>query len=296
MGLKTGISWTNSSFNPWIGCAKVSAGCEFCYAMRDNTRHHWAIWGPRGTRVRTSESNWKKPLTWNRAAEKSKKPHFVFCASLADVFESFTGGVITSIGALVDSSLDVWRKQLFALMEATPYLTWLVLTKRIENVKEMVPANWLLGAWPKNVWIGTTIENQRMAEQRLLYLLSLPAPVRFVSVEPMLDHVDLNRVRVGPAIDKGERYFSALSPDMNTGAYRPEHMVDWVICGGESGVDFRPVEVDDVLFLRDQCVAAGVDFFFKQWGGATKIDGHWGGEELDGEIWHERPDPALIAA
>src|ERR1700742_1244127 len=145
MGEITGIEWTDHTFNPWIGCQKVSPGCDNCYAeaMMDK-RYGKVQWGPHGERKRTSEANGRKPLQWNKAAKAAGKRPRVFCASLADVFDN-----------QVDQS---WRIDLFALIRECKKLDWLVLTKRPENMEKMLPSDWREGY--SNVWLGTTAEDQ----------------------------------------------------------------------------------------------------------------------------------------
>lgn len=235
------IEWTDHTFNPWIGCAKVSPGCEHCYAETlMDTRYGRVEWGINGTRVRTSEINWRKPLSWNRKAEKEGVRFRVFCASLADVFEN-------------RNELIPWRQQLFHLISQTPHLDWLVLTKRPENVPHFGFQQqlwWPSESFPRNVWIGTSVENQEQADKRIPELLKIPAAVRFLSCEPLLGPVDLHK-----AGWNGHNF----DPDFAV-------EIDWVIVGGESGQDARPMHPDWVGSMRDRCQAAGVAFFFKQWG------------------------------
>lgn len=245
MGENSRIEWTDHTFNPWIGCTKISDGCKHCYAeaLMDK-RYGRAQWGPQGTRVRTSEAYWRKPLAWNRRAETEGRRYHVFCASLADVFED-------------RPELVPWRTELFELIAQTPNLDWLLLTKRPENVLEMVPWGWHTedaggylidgGEWPANVWIGTSVENQGAANERIPHLLRIPARYRFLSMEPLLGPVDFRTV------DGFNRYNLSLHGF-------------WVIVGGESGPNARPMHPDWVRSLRDQCQAAGVAFHFKQWG------------------------------
>src|SRR5512139_301029 len=173
------ISWCDYTFNPWIGCTKVSDGCKFCYAERENGRFRWVDkWGPQGTRKRTSDANWQKIVKLNADGfEKYGRRPRVFCASLADVFEDH-------------AALEEWRKELFDLINWTENLDWLILTKRPENVMRMVAeANWIsiedAERWfvsRNHVWIGTSVENQKTANERIPKLLEIPAAVRFVSV------------------------------------------------------------------------------------------------------------------
>jgi protein gp37 len=229
------IEWTHHTFNPWIGCAKVSPGCANCYA---ETLMHKRLgrvqWGVNGTRVRTSDAYWRQPFKWNREAMDAGVRQRVFCASLADVFED-------------RPELRPWRTHLFAMIQHTPHLDWLLLTKRPENVIEMVVWDAPGCKLPENVWIGSSVENQEQADKRIPELLRVPARVRFLSMEPLLGPVDFQHV-VTPA-----------SPDALRG-------VAWVIVGGESGRNARPMHPDWARSIRDQCQAAGVPFFFKQWG------------------------------
>lgn len=258
MGDTTGISWTDATFNPWIGCLKVSPGCERCYAETlVSTRFGLPVWGPSSTtpRQRTSASNWKKPLAWNRTAAKASKRTRVFCASLADVFEDHP-------------MVAPWRVDLFVLIEQTPHLDWQLLTKRPENLRRFLPQAWL-EAPRANVWLGTTVEDQRRANERILPLIETPAVVRFLSCEPLLEAVSFRRaeVAISDAIDfewrdgrRGTPLVSILGDEDTPGD------IHWVIAGGESGPGARPFDLAWARSLRDQCKSAGVAYFFKQAG------------------------------
>lgn len=241
MSENTKIEWCDHTFNPWEGCQKVSSGCDHCYAESRNARFAGGTavnWGPGAPRRRTSPANWRKPLAWNAAQAEFFAAHGrrqrVFCASLADVF---------------DNAVDpAWRADLFNLIERTPNLDWLLLTKRIGNVMSMVSEaaqhQFDLDRVEKprlhdNVWIGATITSRAEMLRDAEKLLAVPARVRFWSVEPML--ADLGEIPV-------------------------ELMPDWIICGGESGPDARPMHPEWARALRDQCADAGVPFLFKQWG------------------------------
>lgn len=224
MGATTGISWCDHTFNGWVGCAKVAPECTNCYAETYGNRFGVA-WGPRGTRRRTSASNWREPLKWDRAAKRDGVRRRVFCSSLADVFED-------------RPELVPWRVELFRLIERCDGLDWLLLTKRPENMVRMAPETWA-GRWPSHVWAGTSAGCQPSADKRIPRLLEVPAAVRFVSCEPLLEEVRF----VGPA-----------------GAGR----IDWVIVGGESGPHARLCSDDWVRSIRDQCRGAGVLLFVKQ--------------------------------
>lgn len=277
MSANTKIEWATHTFNPWEGCQKVGAGCDNCYAEARNARFAGGTsinWGPGAPRRRTSEANWKLPLRWNAAHDAffSQYGHRqrVFCSSLADVF---------------DNAVDPqWLGDLFELIQRTPNLDWLLLTKRIGNWKSRMQAvldsfgsripptprpksvsdeeadsmNWI-DAWmrndvdpiPANVWIGATICTQEEADRDIPKLLTVPAAKRFLSMEPLL----------GPVSFEG--MFASSNPADGTNVLEE---LDWVIVGGESGPDARPMHPDWARSLRDQCVAAGVPFLFKQWG------------------------------
>jgi protein gp37 len=243
------IEWTHHTFNPWIGCTRVSPGCQHCYAetMMDK-RYGKVKWGPQGKRMRTSTDYWKQPLKWNREAAAAGERRRVFCASLADVFESKR-----------DQARDMhsWRSDLFSLIRMTPHLDWLLLTKRPEMIFPLFP--WFITEIEKypNVWIGTSVENQEYADKRIPELLKIPAAVRFLSVEPLLGPVNL---------------LPYLQMQW-TGMGEETPMIDWVIVGGESGPGARPMHPDWARALRDQCRAAEVPFFMKQMGGARDKGG-----------------------
>lgn len=172
MGENSRIEWTTHTFNPWIGCTKVSPGCDNCYAeaMMDH-RYGRVQWGPHGERKRTSRANWRKPYQWNNAAVIGEPRPRVFCASLADVFDNAVP--------------PVWRRDLFDVIRETPNLDWLLLTKRPQNIAKMLPSRWADDDWP-NVWLGTTAENQTEYDRRWAALSAVPARVRFISYEPAI--------------------------------------------------------------------------------------------------------------
>lgn len=243
------IEWCDHTFNPWIGCQRVSPGCDYCYAEMQNAHRKWTPgWGPGAPRTRTSAAYWRQPLKWNaQAAAAGTRPR-VFCASLADVF---------------DNQADpAWRADLWSLIDATPNLDWLLLTKRPQNIAGMAERHPDLPLLAGNVWIGTTVENQEEADRRIPHLLNVPAAKRFLSCEPLLGPVDLTNIRP-PEVKSGEAHgWSCIWTENHVG--RP--VIDWVICGGESGPKARPTHPDWARSLRDQCKGAGVPFFFKQWG------------------------------
>jgi protein gp37 len=267
------IEWTDHTFNPWIGCQKVGPGCDNCYAEAGDARFNGGVakhWGPGAPRRRTAQANWNKPRSWARKAAAFAAAHGrrqrVFCASWADVF---------------DNAVDPqWRADLFDLIRATPELDWLLLTKRIGNVADMLPPDWGDG-WP-NVWLGATVVNQAEADRDIPKLLRTPAALRFLSVEPMLGMIDLTAIRRTGA----DGFMRPLDGRFNR--------IDWVICGGESGAGARPMHPDWARSLRDQCAAAGTPFFFKQWGEwfpGGEEDGYFLGDiDIDPEIEWRIPD------
>lgn len=256
MAENSAIEWTDHTFNPWIGCAKVSAGCKHCYAETlMETRYGRVKWGVNGTRVRTSPPNWKKPVRWNRDAEQAGTPAKVFCASLADVFED-------------RPEIEPWRADLFDLIEATPWLRWQLLTKRPENVVRMLPDRWD-GVLPSNVWIGTSVEDQAAADERIPHLLQIPSAVRFLSCEPLLGEVQLRQ----NWRDFLEGWDTEAVPGWD-GEPEPAQVqterVHWVIIGGESGPGARPCDVAWIRDLVRQCREAGVATFVKQLGAVVQ--------------------------
>ncbi len=280
MSDQTAIQWTDHTFNPWWGCARVSPACRFCYA--DTLAHRWGheLWRRHGPRRMMSDQNWAKPLRWNRDAERAGKPALVFCASMADVFEEHPEPDI-------NTQLDAARIRLWNLIEQTPWLRWQLLTKRPENVQSMVPWG---DDWPSTVWLGVSTENQRYADERLPVLVGIPAKTRFISAEPLLGPVDLSRWLPVP-FERDQRGYWLYGRDPFGADKRwlPGQTIGWVITGGESGAKHRPMEADWARFLRDQCTAAKVPFLFKQWGGRTSKAG---GRELDGREWTEFPERA----
>ncbi|WP_126242254.1 phage Gp37/Gp68 family protein [Burkholderia gladioli] len=248
------IEWTDATFNPWEGCQKVGPGCDHCYAEARNARFGGGTavnWGPGAPRRRTSAANWREPVRWNARHEEFFAAHGrrqrVFCASLADVFDNAVPAA--------------WRRDLAALIETTPALDWLLLTKRIGNAAAMLVDMFPAGT-PDHVWLGATVVNQTEADRDVPKLLATPAHVRFLSIEPMLGPVDLGRAWHGEAAVGGRcpgRYLPALREV-------PRPSISWVIAGGESGPVARPAHPDWFRSLRDQCAEASVPFLFKQWG------------------------------
>ncbi|TAA12428.1 phage Gp37/Gp68 family protein [Pseudoxanthomonas winnipegensis] len=286
MAERSSIEWCDSTFNPWIGCTRVSPACDHCYAAASTPARTLDVtWGTGEPRRRTAPSTWNLPRRWNarpfwqcdacgwRGDDHPELRSYcpgcargvvvparrrVFCASLADVF---------------DNEVDpAWRADLFALIEATPNLDWLLLTKRIGNVLDMVEeasdlidygegwqSTWGQGVWPSNVWLGATICNQVEADRDIPKLLAVPAAVRFLSMEPLLGRVDLCN-HLGMWWNQTMGCFESTGSQFNPGG------LNWVIVGGESGPAARPVHPNWLRSLRDQCTAAAVPFLFKQWG------------------------------
>jgi protein gp37 len=223
------IEWTDHTFNPWIGCQNVSPGCDNCYAETMMDRRYGRVqWGPHGERKRTVVGYWKQPHHWVRRAAVSGIRPRVFCLSLGDWLDNQVP--------------QQWRVDLCRLIEATPELDWLMLTKRIELYDKLAP--W--AQCPSNVWLGITAENQEYFDRRWPILARIPAPVRFISYEPALGPLTLRNHTILP---------------------------NWIICGGESGPKARIRMMDPAWApaLRDECAERGVAFFMKQMTGKTPI-------------------------
>lgn len=252
MSERTKIEWCDATLNLWWGCTKVSEGCKNCYADSWSKRYNRAIWGPKGTRVEIK--SWRSTLNKisKRALAEGRRLK-VFVQSMSDTFEGpeTMGGVDSENWKLVSRLQD----DLIEAILDHPELDFLLLTKRPENVVGVVCRHDQIGweshnwNWPQNFWIGVSIEDQPTADDRLDKLAQIPAAVRFVSCEPMIGHVDL--------------VYSCFNGADSLGSMPG---IDWVICGGESGHKARPMHHDWARSLRDQCVAANVPFFFKQWG------------------------------
>lgn len=272
MGETTGIAWTDHTFNPWWGCTRVSPGCEHCYAETFAKRTGNDVWGKNAGRRFFGDKHWNEPRRWNAKAEAAGQRARVFCASMADVFEDR------------EELHDHRMRLLEELIPETPWLDWQLLTKRPENVLDMVPGDWLggveerSGIWPDNCWIGTTVEDQKRADERIPHLIKIPAPVRFLSCEPLLGPVSLRWAAWKP-----------LRGGYHLAAYED---IDWVIVGGESGPKHRPLLLDLARQLRDECEQANVAFFFKQVGGRTPTAG---GDQLDGKTYKQFPYPRVAA-
>lgn len=269
MAESTSIEWCDATFNPWWGCQKVSPACDHCYAERDSKRFApgRVLWGVGSERRTFGEGHWNEPLRWARTmpAKLGRRPR-VFCASMGDWLD-------------LDAPLDQFVR-LLDTIRRTPELDWLLLSKRIGNWRKRVAEAhgycawaddsaafaawveaWLRGDPPANVWLGATVVDQAEADRDVPKLLLTPARVRFLSIEPMLGPINLERIEIG---DYQSRLGTWCAP--LTGCFTDSPVLHWVICGGESGPHARPLHPDWARGLRDQCAAAGVPFLFKQWG------------------------------
>jgi protein gp37 len=230
------IEWTEATWNPVTGCSEVSPGCAHCYAKTFAERwrgipgHHYE----QGFDLRLWPERLEQPARWIR-------PRTIFVNSMSDLFHE---------GIPLE-----YIKQVFEAMVAAPRHTFQILTKRHQRLLDVAGEL----PWPRNVWMGVSIENRRFVH-RAEYLAEVPAAVRFVSAEPLLGRLE----------------------DLNLAG------IDWLIAGGESGHRHRPVKIDWVRKLRDHCADEGVAFFFKQWGGRSPKAG---GRILDGRTWDDLPQP-----
>jgi protein gp37 len=287
MGDNTKIEWADASWNPLrvrskdngrIGwhCEHVTTGCEFCYAegfnLRFGTRLPFKPGHRKDIRFVLDDRLLTQPLRW-------KRPRMVFVCSMTDLFADFVE--------------DAWIDSVFAVMTVAQQHTFQVLTKRPERMRRYLTVRWSLGEklFP-NVWLGVSAERQEEADERIPHLLGTPAAVRFVSAEPLLGPIDLMRGAL-----------PMLKPVPGLGWAG----LDWVIVGGESGSSARPMRPDWARSLRDQCVAAGVPFFFKQFGeyapqqainepphfaggeGIVRVGKIAAGRQLDGREWNQFP-------
>ncbi len=242
MAENSAIEWTDHTFNPWWGCVKVSPGCKNCYAETMSKRFgNW--WGVDGERRFFGDKHWNEPLKWNRKAEKLGVRHKVFCGSMCDVFED-------------REDLIEPRTRLFNLINHTRQLDWLLLTKRPENILEFIERD-AIGSFGDNVWLGTSIENQEQADLRIPELLKIPAKVRFLSCEPLLEPVDIYEYLRCPLCD-------GIGCDNCIAMGFSADNIQWVIVGGESGPRKRHFDSNWARSLKYQCEEAGVPFFMKQ--------------------------------
>lgn len=275
MSETTNIEWATSTGNPWIGCTKVSPGCKNCYAAeldenrfsrtmgggtKENPVSHWGKGAPR---VRT-KGFWKDALKWNREAKESREANL--CCGLGPV-EIARPRIFPSLCDWLDDEVPIeWLADFLKLIHDTPNLDWLLLTKRPENWSDKLHAalrcdrmsefelaietsvsDWLDGDPPLNVWIGVSVEDQKRADERIPLLLQIPAKVRFLSVEPLLEKVDLT--------------YTCFNGADSFGSMPGIH---WGIVGGESGPNRRDCGVEAIEGAARQLVAAGVPCFTKQ--------------------------------
>lgn len=232
MGKATSIEWTKATWNPWQGCRKVSLGCKNCYMYRAKKRYGQ---NP-DVIVRSSKTTFNSPLKW-------KDSSLIFTCSWSDWFIE---------------EADQWRDEGWEIIRRSPHHIFQILTKRPGRIAGNLPPDWH-GGW-KNVWLGVSIENQECLH-RLNLLSNIPASVKFISAEPLLEPIDFNNL-MG---------------------------IDWVITGGESGPGYRPLNLAWVRSIRDLCQRFNVPFYHKQNGGARKVNGSWGGNVLDGRTWEQMP-------
>lgn len=308
MAENTAIEWAHHTINFWWGCTKISDGCRSCYAEAWSKRYGLKLWGPGSVRKRIKGAI-PLALKLNKKAEREGVRYRVFTNSMADWFEDFNGDVVDEKANVIGSGLDCLRHEAFEVIDATPHLDWLMLTKRPENIARMMPTyvrttpseNWFfdpeeqrrrgltsagphqgtmsvsgVGVVRPNLWLGTSTENQATADERIPHLLSVPAAVRFLSVEPLLGPIDLTRVWLPDRSGYWNALTGVLTVKGITSDGRQEFWaeterpitqpISWVICGGESGPGARPCNVKWIRDIVDQCKAAGVPVFVKQLG------------------------------
>lgn len=301
MGKDTAIGWTHRprpdgslmpgyTFNGWWGCEKVSRACHHCYAEAFSKRVGLKIWGQDAPRRFFGDKHWNEPIAWNRAAAAAGERHLVFTNSMADVLED-------------REDLVEPRARLCRLIDATRNLIWLLLTKRPEN-QHLLPASWQDGsAPPKNVWFGTTAENQEWFDKRIVHLGAARwAAARFVSVEPMVGKIRADRAlmvclhcknvdaRPGPDwVPTDPRKYWWERQSLVSAHYR--RPFDWIIIGGESGSPRAELDLDAAWDLSRQARAAGVAIYVKQDSGPKP--GKRG--RLDDEMWGLKQFPEVAA-
>lgn len=274
MAERTNIAWTDHSWSPWWGCTKVSVGdkgaCVNCYAEALDKRVGGDHWGHGKPRRELSEHHWRAPRRWNHMAAEAGEQRTVF-PSMCDPFDKEVGNVL--------------RGRFFSLIRETPHLTWLLLTKRPQNI---VRLSLEAGGLPPNAMLGATVVTQKEVDRDIPHLIRAaqglsPSGV-FLSCEPLMEHIDLEAwLRCGSC---GYSSADARLHGDHALCGAPTPIIDWVIVGGESGPHPRPMHPDWARSLRDQCAEAGVAFFFKQHGGRTPMAN---GCLLDGSEWKERP-------
>lgn len=275
MGKLSKVEWCTHSFNAHWGCSKVRGdpACHFCYAEAFAKRVGQKVWGSGSPRRFFGDKHWAEPVKWDREAAAVGERARVFCASMADVFED-------------RRDLDEHRARLWELIDVTPNLDWLLLTKRPKNIGPMLATR-----QRENVWLGTTAATQEWVAPRISALLENEAAVHFLSCEPMLGPIDLTgafRRRLRPGYEWRECLCDEIDPsDRPCVSCAAQRGVGWVICGAESGPKARPMKEEWVRSLRDQCIAANVPFFYKQ---AVESGRKIPRPELDGRTWLQMPE------
>lgn len=290
MSENTKIEWCDHTLNPWIGCTKVSEGCQHCYAETLMDKRFGKVsWGKGNPRQRTSEANWKQVERWDGDAREEER----YSEALVDPSMNVAGYpyrprvFVASLADWLDPEVPIeWLADLLDLIRRCPHLDFLMLTKRpelwydrVSMVDGEIAESWIdcidmpeRGDIPDNVWIGTSVENQKRADVRIPHLLKIPAKVRFLSCEPLLANLDLRQIPGGE--NETTLYFPLSGTGISDGMNKPARLklggINWVICGGESGPKARPMHPDWARSLRDQCQAADVAFFMKQMGGTRK--------------------------
>ncbi len=285
----TTIEWATASWSPWEGCTKVSAGCANCYAETRNHRYGMDNWGKGKPRRRTSAAYWKRPLAWNRLGKVcvqcgTPAGTDCKCGQLGAIGKTTRPRIFPSLCDWLDDEVPITDfADFLRLIHDTPNLDWLLLTKRPDQWTDAMKAgldvfdhrgdaemlnwcrDWCQGTPPANVWLGTSVENQRCADERIPQLLRIPAKLRFLSVEPMLEEVRLDTISLVAGYGYGwANPLHGTHPSLNQGQRGP--VIDWVIVGGESGPGARPCHADWVRGIVRQCQAAGVPCFVKQLG------------------------------
>lgn len=274
MAEKSNIEWTDATANFWWGCQKVSAGCQHCYADTLANRYGKQIWGsPKTTERERKKAIWNNVKKWDKKAREEGRRIRMFTMSMGDFFEDHP-------------QLVEWRDEAMTLLESLTNIDVQLLTKRPENVPVMAE-RWM-DNWPKHIWIGTSVEDQKSADERIPYLLAVPTKVRFLSMEPLLGAVDitpfvsplefdeimsLDRRDPDAAMARKEIFASVPRPDVKD-LYKLDYMphlltpqtVDWVIVGGESGHGARPCAIEWIESIVEQCQSAEVPVFVKQLG------------------------------
>lgn len=297
MSTDSKIEWTDHTFNAWWGCTKVHSGCANCYAETMDHRYGGDHWGKDNPR-RMIVGEWAKPAQWNAAAKAAGVRARVFCMSMGDLFEDFDGPVLDQLDRPVEMrqhpgrfwTVPLLRHRVFQIIEETPWLDWLLLSKRPENMVGMVPVSWR-DRFPSNVMVGTSPCDQKTADVCIPALLEVPAR-RFLSVEPLLGPVNLGPVLGTECTHEGSCQEEDTGANVCHECEDYQTGIHWVIVGGESGAGAREIKPEWVRSIRNDCNDSGVPFLFKQWGGVNK---KLTGRELDGRTWDEFPATTQLA-